>query len=114
MPHPDRLRIDRIALAGGAIAVTVALVVVAVLAWLHARGLPPGGTQLHRDYALTVDAPPLQSAPQLDLQAYRAEKARRLHETAWVDASQGIARIPIDDAMALMLQQAASAPEGRR
>jgi hypothetical protein len=114
MPHPDHLRIDRIALAGGAIAVTVALAVVVVLAWLHASGMPPGGLRLRRDYALTVDAPPLQGAPQLDLQAYRAEKARRLHETAWVDASQGIARIPIDDAMALMLQRAASAPESGR
>ena len=45
---------------------------------------------------------------------WRAEKAVQLQALSWVDRRRGIARIPIDDAMALLAARAASAPEGGR
>ena len=115
-PHPgSELPLGRIALAGAAIAGTVLLAVGAVLGWLHEARLPPGGQRLVRPYDLVLPAPALQSAPQPDLRTYRTAKQLLLHETRWLDAGHRIARIPIEDAMALMAQRAAaSAPEGGR
>ena len=45
----------------------------------------------------------LRSAPQQDLAAYRAEKEARLHGFGWVDAQRGIAHIPIESAMDLLV-----------
>jgi hypothetical protein len=113
MSGPE-LRSGRIAIAGAAIAGTVVGVVAVVLLWLHERPLPPGGARLSLPYDLTVPGPALESAPQPALQAYRAEKAQRLHGRGWVDAAHGIVHIPIEDAMALMVARAASAPGGGR
>jgi hypothetical protein len=54
----------------------------------------------------------LQSAPQLDLAQYQAEKRKLLESTEWVDAQHRIARIPIADAMQMLAQPAAT-PAGR-
>ncbi len=113
MAEPD-LRTGRIAIVGATIAGTVLGTVALVLLWLHASHLPPGGARLPQPYAVTIPGPALDSAPQAALQAYRAEKARWLHGRGWVDASQGIVRIPIEDAMALMAARAASAAGGGR
>ena len=43
--------------------------------------------------------PDLQTAPQQDLAAFRAEEDRQLKMLGWVDRNAGIARIPVDDAM---------------
>ncbi|MBZ9816234.1 hypothetical protein [Mesorhizobium sp. CA7] len=43
--------------------------------------------------------PDLQTTPQQDLTAFRAEEDRQLKTLGWVDRNAGIARIPIDDAM---------------
>ncbi|MBZ9657684.1 hypothetical protein LB523_01405 [Mesorhizobium sp. ESP-6-4] len=43
--------------------------------------------------------PDLQTTPQQDLTALRAEEDRQLKTLGWVDRNAGIARIPIDDAM---------------
>ena len=102
----------RIAISAAAIAGTVLAAVVIVLLWLHARHVPPGGPALQRPYTLAMPAPALQSAPQPDLSAYLAEKMRQLHGRGWVDRTQGLAHIPIEDAMALLATRAASAPEG--
>ena len=45
------------------------------------------------------DNPDLQTAPQQDLAAFRAEEDRQLKTLGWVDRNAGIVRIPIDDAM---------------
>ncbi|WP_066342980.1 hypothetical protein [Azohydromonas lata] len=108
MSAPD-LPTGRIALAGAAIAGTVIGVVILVLSWLHGQDMRPGGERLAQPYTLTIPGPRLQSAPQPDLAAYRAEKAAWLHGRGWVDAGAGIAHIPIEDAMALLAAPAASA-----
>jgi hypothetical protein len=113
MPDHD-FPLGRIALAGGAIVLSVVLTVIAVLVWLHARHIPAGGERMSQPYDLTVPGPPLPTAPQPDLQAYLQAKQQRLHSIGWVDAGAGIAHIPIEDAMTLVAAKAASAAEGRR
>jgi protein SCO1/2 len=71
----------RIALAGAAIALTVALAVGAVFAWLRHADLPPGGAQTRSLHDTAVPGPPLQTAPQPDLQRYHEEKQRERNAT---------------------------------
>jgi hypothetical protein len=107
----------RIAIVGGSIALVVALVVVVVFLLLHAWQMPARTDRVRLPYQALLPVPALQAAPQLDLAAYRAEKQRILDGSAWVDAQQGIARIPIASAMQLLAQEpqrAASAPEAQR
>ncbi len=49
--------------------------------------------------------PPLQIAPVVDLQALRQREDRLLRSTEWMDQGAGIARIPIEDAMALLVKR---------
>ena len=49
----------------------------------------------------------LQPAPAQDIAAFRADKQRLLSTYGWVDRAHGIARIPIDRAMALVARGAA-------
>lgn len=44
-------------------------------------------------------APELQVNPREDLAKFRAARVKWLDSTGWVDKAQGIAHIPIDDAM---------------
>jgi len=51
--------------------------------------------------------PRLQTAPVADLAAIREEEGRALSGYGWVDEAAGVARIPIEEAMALYVGQAA-------
>jgi hypothetical protein len=51
--------------------------------------------------------PRLQTAPAADLAALQEEERRALAGYGWADESAGIARIPIEEAMALYVGQAA-------
>lgn len=113
-PEPPELPAGRIAIAAAAIAGIVIGAVALVLLWLHARHMPPGGAQLDQPYTRVMPGPALQSAPQPELAAYRAEQARQLHGSGWVDAPGRIAHIPIEDAMDLLVARGASAPGGRQ
>lgn len=55
--------------------------------------------------------PGLQVSPPKDLAALRAEEERNLHSTEWVDLKAGIARIPIEQAMALLVKRSKPAGE---
>lgn len=90
-----------------AIALVVATVVGAVLVLLHGTGLQPGGERLQSMHGTQFDAPGLSSAPQDELRQERQRKTARLHTAGWVDRQQGIAHIPIDDAMDLLVAQRA-------
>lgn len=106
----DDLRAGRISLVAAALAGTVLGVVVLVLLWLHVRGVPPGGVPVASMPPLPASAPALESAPQPSLAEYIAQKQQRLHSRGWVDEAQGIAHIPIEEAMAMLVARAASAP----
>lgn len=94
-----------------AIALVIAAVVVAVLALLHWNELAPGGERLHFTYDARLDAPGLASAPQDELQQDRRRKKTQLESAGWVDRQQGIAHIPIADAIDLLLAQRAREPQ---
>ena len=93
-----------------AIAGTVLVVVIAVFLLLRLWHTDAGADRVRMPDPVAVPGPALQSAPQPDLQAYRAEKQRLLNTGALLDAQRGIARIPIADAMALLAASAAAAP----
>jgi hypothetical protein len=49
--------------------------------------------------------PSLQTQPFKDVYTLREDEAKKLHSYGWVDQDGGVARIPIDRAMELMLQR---------
>lgn len=104
----DALPLRRIAAIGFGIAGVVALVIGAVLAILAQHRVPVGGAAVARPAQLGADLPMLQSAPQIDLAAYRADKSRALNQLGWVDAASGVAHVPIDVAMAMLVRRAAT------
>ncbi len=108
MPDPN-LHTRRIVLIVAGIGGVVVVSVLAVLWGLSAFDIPHGGERRERAYQLTVPGPNLQSAPQPDLHAYFTEKRARLGELAWLDASHTTARIPLEDAMALLASGAVRA-----
>jgi hypothetical protein len=105
----------RAVIAAGAIVATgVGSAVLAAVLLLHHWSLP-AQVDTARPLPARWPAPALQSAPQLDLERYRADKEALLRRTEPVAGEPGVARIPIDTAMALMARRAASAPpEGKR
>lgn len=48
-------------------------------------------------------APALQVNPQVDLQTYRTRADRDLNSYGWIDQAHGVAKVPIDRAMDLLL-----------
>ncbi len=49
-------------------------------------------------------SPALSTSPHQDLAAIRRQEDAELEELAWIDRDKGIARIPIEDAMRLVVQ----------
>jgi hypothetical protein len=49
--------------------------------------------------------PRLQDNPQGDLRSLRSRQDTRLHEYGWVNKEAGIARIPIEEAMRIVVQK---------
>jgi hypothetical protein len=83
----------------------VALAVIVVLTILHFSHVPPGGERSSFGDNPPAAAPGLASAPQDELAQYRAGKQKQLESAGWVDRAAGIAHIPIDDAMDLLVQK---------
>ena len=49
--------------------------------------------------------PRLQESPSREIERFRADEERRLHEYGWVNKEQGVVHIPIDDAMRLLMER---------
>jgi hypothetical protein len=94
--------------SGVALGGAVVLAVLGVFMLLRVWAMPPQGERLQ---GASVAAPGarLQSAPQPELAQERAAKQDRLDSIGWVDEANGIAHIPIADAMDLLAQSAAPA-----
>ena len=73
------------------------------LAYLY----PPGSTKLlwQQPPATPPGRPRLQVDPAADLAAVRLQAGFRLHSYGWVDRKQGIAHVPIEEAMRRVAQQ---------
>ena len=76
-----------IAYAGGAIALTVAVVIAAVFLLLRHWDLPAGADRARLPYQVVMPGPALQSAPQQDLAQYRNQKHSALPATPAASAS---------------------------
>ena len=59
------------------------------------------------------EGPLLQADPEAELEAMRHEMAERLGGYGWVDEGTGVVRIPIDQAMDLLVDQAATVSADR-
>lgn len=105
--EPDRPHLRGIAIGAGAVLLAVAMAV--TVGMLVERSVGSDATAQRDGVAPPVgDGPRLQATPGRDLEAFRAGKQRLLHEYAWVDRSHGVVRIPIERAMALLVQQQAA------
>lgn len=111
MPEPSPGRdVDVRAIRIGAIAIACGIVFALVAAFflLRARG-PAANTP---PQAFHAPAPLLQTAPEIERAAYFAEKERLTGSYGWVDRQAGIARIPVDRAMALLAARGGDAKSG--
>lgn len=99
--------IGMIALAAAACAV--------LLSHFSAQAGPAAHPDPIRQIATSVPEPRLQPTPQADLAAYRREKTLALRRYGWLDAEHRYAQVPVERAMALLLetraQGAAKQPE---
>lgn len=105
VPEPAGVA-DRVVLASvsGFLAFVIASMA-ALFFYLHATA---PGAFLH-PVARTFPAPALQTRPQDDLAAFARTQRRSLAEYAWVDRGKGIARIPIGEAMRLVVARGSRA-----
>jgi len=58
-----------------------------------------------RSMSSTREFPRLQISPKADMEVFRAREEAELNSYGWVDRTAGVARIPIDRAMDLLLQK---------
>lgn len=98
---PEAPEVDNrvvIALVGGFV-LFVAVSMTAIFLYLKADA--PGA--LKRPAEQQFPQPALQKAPQNDLQKFEDQQRAALSGFGWVDQRQGIAKIPIQDAMRFIL-----------
>lgn len=106
---PDRIDVRGVML--GALAVLAGIVVAMLAAFPVVRlgQERPADAQVEArpDKAPRIDAATaLEPQPADTIAAFEAEKRRRLAEYGWVDRAQGIARIPIEQAIARLAREA--------
>ena len=96
-----------------ALGLLVTLVIVYLLTWMlfavlakreTAHSLPQYPLAAGREDRLPPE-PRLQTNPREDLRQLRAAEDAVLNSYGWVDKSQGVAHIPIDEAMKLTVQR---------
>ena len=95
--------------------------VVQVLLWLLMNYYTKQAAQVPRNFPLSAEyqlqAPPeprLQIHPQQDLRDLRAREDEILHGYGWVDKNTGVARIPIEEAMKIVVQRGLPARENAK
>jgi hypothetical protein len=87
------------------IAVIIAVCLVAIVWLMYRLATTWLGPLPRAPVAGVVPAPRLQSNPPAELAAMRAREQLLLHSYAWIDEGEGIARIPIERAMELLVRQ---------
>ena len=95
---------------GGAL---VVVITGATIFWRLTRD--PDATTNNIHLAVSPPAPRLQPTPAADLAAQRAEERALAESYGWIDEAAGIARIPVKEAMRLVVERGAAAmePEGQ-
>jgi hypothetical protein len=114
--------IDLKSIIGFAIGLLVVTLIVLALMWgmgivfkeaEEAKDRPPPAMA----EALADPIPPgprLQSAPPRDMDELRAQDREMLSNYAWVDQPGGVARIPIDRAMSIVVEKGLGAASGKK
>jgi hypothetical protein len=99
LPQPPDInnRATVMIIAGYLLFVAVAIAGMLLFLKIQAPGAFTPGTKR------PFPAPELQRAPEKDLRRYQAAQRAILHNYAWVDREHDIARIPIDEAMRLVI-----------
>jgi hypothetical protein len=98
-----------IALFGAALAAIIVAVLAAAYALFHyyyvgeSRARPRPNPLSYNEEP--VPEPRLEVNPGAELKAMKAEEAQTLNSYGWVDRDQGIVRIPIDRAIAILAQK---------
>ena len=105
--HDDGVMADRINLRGlviGAlvIAAAIAIAVIGAYFFLYTGAAPPRLAAGDRPPPRIEGDVRLQRQPARDIAAFAAEKRRLIESYGWVDRERGIARIPIERAMAIL------------
>ena len=111
MPDYNGDDLDLRGLRRGAYVIVGGIVCALVAAALMLRESGPAANA--PPHAFDGNAPLLQPAPQPDRVAYLTEKRGLLASYGWVDRQAGIARIPLDDAMALLAARGGAAQPAR-
>jgi hypothetical protein len=86
----------------------VSLLLVPIFGWLRGReagGDPPPPPMGRQGRGRLPPEPRLQVAPRQDLQHIQREAERALEGYGWVDEDKGIVRIPIEEAMRLLVER---------
>jgi len=96
-------------------ALVATILFAALAAWLlwHAwnPSRPDDGPNSPLDFK--VEQPQLESAPRAALRAYLADKEQKLNSWGWIDKENGIAHIPIEQAMQMAVQQDTASQTGK-
>jgi hypothetical protein len=95
----------------GAMAIAVAIVLVAVFAWLligRLQGDPNGANSVP---VFQTEGPRLQTDAPRALENYQASKQKILNSHGWTDEQPRRVRIPIERAMQLLAQRRQPAPQ---
>lgn len=106
--EPDAINYRTILLVAGLLAVVVIAIGVA-LHLILTRAVIPNHAEIAARPAQVPPKPRLQPHPQADLARFRAQKEALLSGYAWTDAQHAYARIPIQRAMQIYVQQHAHA-----
>ena len=97
------------------------LIVAGVLMWLLSAGLrearvaadPPLPKLPEARQPYEIKGPRLQADPPADMRELRAREEESLNQWGWADESNGVARVPIDRAMEMLVEQRAAPAEAR-
>jgi hypothetical protein len=89
----------------GAVVAALVLIIIAVLYRVVQRDMIPQVARLTERAAAIPPAPRLQAHPHGDLVVLLRQQEALLSSYAWIDATHGTARIPIERAMAIYVQE---------
>lgn len=93
-------------LSVGILLVITCLVMIELFSYYKRTDVPISTVaQPFRDFRALTPPPLIQTEPENDIIEYRRAQQKLLNSSGWVDQKQGIARIPIDRAMDLLLRQ---------
>lgn len=108
-PEEGEADISAKALIGAIVTFVVVVIIASIATWFLVKSWSETGpaTALPPPSRPTpATGPALQISPPKDLAALRVKEERLLHATEWIDRGAGIARIPIEEAMGLLVKRA--------